>query len=767
MHRGDCCELHVADSVGCRRVLLWPFDRPAPVSDSAHVAVVPLRTSWHAITAAHARECEPSTPRSRSIGAAVLPYQLEPALAVASGATRVLLADEVGLGKTVQAGWIVSDLIERDRDARVLIAVPAGLRRQWASELERLFGVAVVAVDAAWLRGAVRDVPADISPWARSGVYLASLDFLKRHDVTTSLQSHVWDLLVVDEAHGAAAPTDRHTALARVSAQTRRIVALSATPFSGDASAFLSVASLGGTPADDPPLMFRRSREDVGGQARRRHRFATIRISRAEFRLQRLLERYSRDVWREAAGDVEGARLAVTILRKRALSSPAAAERSIRRRLALLEGAVSTPRQVSFFDDDEPPDDEASDAALAAPGLANAAREERWLAVMADAAAAVASQDSKLRGLIRLLRRIRGEAAIVFTEYRDTLRHIERALPGALQLHGGMTSEERAVVQRRFNDEGGLLLATDAASEGLNLHARCRLVINYEVPWNPARLEQRIGRVDRIGQRRAVHAVTFVARDTAEDLVIANLARRLARVAATLGERDRLAAFLDDARVARSVIGAAPLPAEQPRDPMEVAAVLRPPALQVDADRAADRLRRRGAAAPGVPRIAAASLRAPRGIAPGVVFAIRLVMRAASGDIAAERLVFLHTAGRVHRPRAAADIRQVARSGLDMIRRHLQDAVPDLDAWRRTVEASHTRALDALISRERALSIRPLDIVPVQHGLFDRREAIAADRRGERDRLLDCEHAERIRLLESRQQLTLADVPVAVLVLWR
>src|SRR5262249_8998536 len=83
---------------------------------------------------------------------------------------------------------------------------------------------------------------------------------------------------------------------------------------------------------------------------------------------------------------------------------------------------------------------------------------------------------------------------------------------------------------------------------------RCRLVVNYELPWNPARLEQRIGRVDRIGQHRVVHALTLVARDTAEDLVVARLARRLARIAATLGERDRLASLFPDVRTARAVI---------------------------------------------------------------------------------------------------------------------------------------------------------------------------------------------------------------------
>ena len=301
--------------------------------------------------------------------------------------------------------------------------------------------------------------------------------------------------------------------------------------------------------------MFRRSRTDVGDPRRRRHHFARVRITHAEERLQRLLERYSRSVWNEPVADRDGARLAVTILRKRALSSPAAAAKSLRRRLALLQGRAQPPRQLQLFEDDDALDDEVASGALASPGLADTARELRCLVSLIAAADAAQGADSKLRYLQRLVRRLGGESAVVFTEYRDTLLLLAAALPPTLQLHGGLVAAERAAVQERFNREGGLLLATDAAADGLNLHHRCRLVVNYELPWNPARLEQRIGRVDRIGQRRTVHALTLTARDTAEDLVIANLARRLSRVVAALGADDRLGAFLDDARTAGIVIG--------------------------------------------------------------------------------------------------------------------------------------------------------------------------------------------------------------------
>ena len=466
LSHADCRELHLdGGDPPRRRVLLWPFDRPVAadiLTAAPRPRSVRLLTWATAVGAAIAAAVDPLTPRARAAAARILPYQLAPAVAMAGGTPRLLLADEVGLGKTIQASWIVADLLERERAARILIAVPAGLRRQWIAELSDWFAITSVAVDARWLRRMVADVPGDVSPWAPPGVYVGSVDFLKHGDVAASLDAHVWDLLVVDEAHIATSPTERYAALAAVAARARRVVTITATPYSGDTAGFASMAALGSTTADLPPLMFRRSREDVGDPRRRRHRFAVVRITSAEARLQRLLERYTRKVWWGAPANADGARLAITILRKRALSSPAAAARSLRRRLELLRtaGVAPTPRQPVLFDEDDDADDEVPDRALGAPGLADSDLERRWLAALIEAADGAAGVDSKERYLRRLLDRVGHEPVIVFTEYRDTLRQLASALPPSLHLHGGLTASERGVVQARFNDTGGLLLAS-------------------------------------------------------------------------------------------------------------------------------------------------------------------------------------------------------------------------------------------------------------------------------------------------------------------
>ena len=142
---------------------------------------------------------------------------------------------------------------------------------------------------------------------------------------------------------------------------------------------------------------------------------------------------------------------------------------------------------------------------------------------MTEAARHAARSESKAGRLLRWLSRVL-EPVIVFTEYRDTLHRLERLIRATgrqvTTLHGGLGRAERNRAQAAFNAGGVSLLATDAAAEGLNLHHHCRIVIHYELPWRPARLEQRAGRVDRLGQSKRVHEIALVAADTAERLVI-------------------------------------------------------------------------------------------------------------------------------------------------------------------------------------------------------------------------------------------------------
>ncbi len=216
---------------------------------------------------------------------------------------------------------------------------------------------------------------------------------------------------------------------------------------------------------------------------------------------------------------------------RRAASSTLALERTLTRRLLLL-GAAAEPMQASLpWDDEDESDDAGSAAMLARPGLANETDERASIEHLLTLSRA-SEAGSKIRWLLRALARIT-EPAIVFTEYRDTVEAVLAALPPAVRagsISGASPPELRRHVVEAFNrGELDLLVATDAAGEGLNLHHRCRLVIDLELPWNPLRLEQRIGRVDRFGQQRTVHAVRLFHPRTVEERVLERLRLRQRR----------------------------------------------------------------------------------------------------------------------------------------------------------------------------------------------------------------------------------------------
>jgi superfamily II DNA or RNA helicase len=490
----------------------------------------------------------------------LMPYQLEAAVAMLRhGATRILIADAVGLGKTIQAGVILLELSHQSDTFRGLVLVPAGLREQWSAELALHFGLTSIRADSAWLKSTTSDRPSHVNPWSLPGIYISSHDFVKRPEALRPLEDVTWDLVVVDEAHAAGLTTDRRVAIHAVAQRSRRVVLLTATAPADDPGALIALCRLGSLHQHDPVWLFSRTRAGVDATPPRKSVAIAVRPSNAEVHMHELLNRYSLLVWKEAtARKDERARLVSIILRKRALSSAQSLVSSVRRRIALLSSAQRPAMEqlcLPLADEDPLADGEPRDA-LAAPGLSDAVRERRWLTAILETASRAARNETKAHTLLRLLRRIR-QPAIVFTEYRDTLARLERQVStlgrAVLTLHGGLSPSERTRVTHRFNEGRAVLLATDAAAEGLNLHHHCHVVVHYELPWNPARLEQRAGRVDRLGQDARVHEIALVAADTAERLVVAPLVARAVRARSVPGGSPMLA-VLAESRVADAVM---------------------------------------------------------------------------------------------------------------------------------------------------------------------------------------------------------------------
>ncbi len=529
-------------NAGRERALLTPFDRPSIVDKVFRPAVV-RRGRW--MQALRERLSTLSTDfQLRAAADAridLFPYQLEPALAVVRGLTpRLLIADDVGLGKTIQAGLILAELRLRRQAERVLILTPAALRSQWQSELADRFRLEAEVIDAAALARQVATHWRGLNPWALDGIRIVSIDFAKRPEALGPILESFWDVVLVDEAHGATAVNERAAAVRLLASRARRLVLLTATPHTGRHEAFVDLCRLGRLDDEEPIALFRRTRSAVGHRITRRVRLFRVRPTAAERDMHIILRAYIRRVWR-GAGDASGSRLAMIVLAKRACSSAGSLQQSAERRLALLSGepiARQAALPFSQLSDDDQAADRVPDETLAAPGFEDVGDERDWLLRVIRAANTASKSESKIRFIVRLLGRTT-EPALVFTEYRDTLDRVLLSIgdgTSVVSLHGGQTEDERRAACRQFvGGDARVMVATDAASEGLNLQRTCRLIVNLELPWNPMRLEQRIGRVDRIGQTRVVHACHLLARGTSESVILGRLVARWESARRTLG----------------------------------------------------------------------------------------------------------------------------------------------------------------------------------------------------------------------------------------
>ena len=538
---------------GGRLRVLAPFDRLAPIRSgrwrrrrrravlgSALAATAAARPAGGLWTAAHS-------------AIDLHAYQLAPAMAVLAGATRLLLADGVGLGKTIQAGLVLAELRERGWAERALIVCPAGLRSGWTAELSSRFGIAAVTFDQDGVAEAEASLPPGVNPWTAAATAVASIDFIKRTDVLAAASAVPFDVLIVDEAHHLTPGTERGRAIERLARQTPWCVFASATPHSGDQAAFDFLCSLGGHA--DPIAIFRRSRADAGVAGCRRTHALPVHPAGAEAALLAGVDRYAEAIWNARGRTDPGAQLLAILLARRAASSVLAIERTLSRRLSILEGRDQPTQARLPWQEDECDDEDRTPLSVA--GLDDPSEEKAAVATLI-AAARTCGPGSKVRRALRIAARVR-EPVIVFTEFRDTVDAVLSCVPaglGAVCLHGAMAPSERQQIVAAFNSGAAdVLVATDAAGEGLNLHHRCRLVVDLELPWNPLRLEQRVGRVDRLGQQRRVHAVRLFHAGGIEARVFGQLQMRQRRA-----DLEATAPLGADIELARAIFDGSPLP---------------------------------------------------------------------------------------------------------------------------------------------------------------------------------------------------------------
>jgi ERCC4-related helicase len=743
----------------CR--LLTPFDRPIAIRrDPAIRATTPRRWMHHLHVLRAERRAFGELRAALRAGIDLLPFQLEPALAVARGvASRFLLADEVGLGKTIQAGLMLAELQQRGWCEHALIVTPAGLRQQWSDELWRRFEIRATVMDAASLAAQAEALPFDVNPWTVEPVVMTSIDFLKQPEVIRALTMHVWDLLIVDEAHQATIASMRYEAIDALAARARHVVLLTATPHAGDDRAYRALCAIGELDSG-PMVLFRRTREQAGLPRSRRVHLLPVQLTPETVEMHRLLAHYLAQLWKLArARGARNLQLVAMVLGKRAFSSARSLGASLERRMGGSACEIDPSAQANLplgFDDD------LSDEALmpAAPAFERPEEEHSVLQRLLDATHAAQSSDPKMRVLRRIVRRIR-EPLIIFTEYRDTLDGIRDEIAHLRRitaLHGGQTSRERQESVRAFTEGAAdVLIATDAGSEGLNLHGTCRLVINLELPWNPIRLEQRIGRVDRIGQTRTVHAINLFAEGTAERTVLASLQRRIDRI--RMSEIDVAACVIDQMEPPQRSV-----PAETYTRTIDLSAAARAEALRLRDTRQVRRVQSH------VPEWTV-PVTVVRGAGAAIVALFRIRLITSAGRLLEDDLVPVHLP--INPPRRRLDRNEVRELAESLIR----DFGSELLRYARahgeeragTIAAATAPTVATAAAREHEIAHAAAARGPhlVQAGLFDIRALKQKWTGEERREALLHQSDSRASLLAAGSSVRLANDPELVMLLIR
>ena len=507
---------------------------------------------------------------------------------------RFLLADDPGAGKTIMAGLYIKELLLRDDVKQCLIIAPGGLVEQWQDELFFKFGLRFDM-----LTNQLIDAQANFNVFETNPMLIARMDQLSRNEqLQAQLKETEWDLIIVDEAHrmgahyfgGELRKTKRFLLGEILGEITRHLLLMTATPHSGkeeDFQLFLTLLDRDRfegkqrKSADVSGIMRRMVKEDLltfEGRKLFPERIAETvpyELTALEYDLYEEVTHYVREGMNRAER-IGGKRkntvgFALTVLQRRLASSPEAIYRSLVRRTERLERKKleiqnGTYRDseatvdVSDIDEDEfnaeeleHMEEELLDAATAAQTVDELNVELAELADLVKTARVVreAGTDRKWTELSNILqdhalttdRHGRPRKFIIFTEHRDTLDYLQTKIgsllgkPEAVRaIHGGVRRTERRQITEEFtkNRDCQILLATDAAGEGLNLQA-AHLMVNYDLPWNPNRIEQRFGRVHRIGQEEVCRLWNIVAANTREGEVFTRLLEKLEQMRKTYG----------------------------------------------------------------------------------------------------------------------------------------------------------------------------------------------------------------------------------------
>ena len=500
------------------------LDRKIQILDPAKTQLIPDTSPQFAksllFMESQLRQAVPSDSRVRAGHLAAMdsvPYQLEPARqALRQPRHRILIADSVGLGKTLEAGILVSELIARGRGRRILVLAVSSMLTQFQKEFWNRFTIPLTRLDSTGIQRVRRWIPANHNPFHYYDKAIISIDTLKQvREYGSYLESAYWDIIVIDEAHNVAdrgTGSQRSRLAQRLSSSSDTLIMLSATPHDGKARSFASLMNmLDPTAIADPDdyrredfsrkgLVIRRFKKDIQGQVTKAFRDREIhalpfKSSPLEEEAFEALLQVCTDGGRTASGRRD---LFTVGLEKGLFSSPRACLQTVQQRLNARERDGET----------------ASEEVRSLEVLRTKLERIDW------------ESSSRYQALLKAIRKHpfqwngkdRDDRLVVFTERIETLKWLREGLMRDLKLkesqvgilHGTMSDVDQQEVVDAFGNRERpvrLLICSDVASEGINLHFRCHRLIHFDMPWSLMVFQQRNGRIDRYGQERTPEIV--------------------------------------------------------------------------------------------------------------------------------------------------------------------------------------------------------------------------------------------------------------------
>ncbi len=491
---------------------------------------------------------------------------------LASGNLNWLIADDVGLGKTIEVGMLLSALIKRGTHKRILLITPAGLVKQWQEELSSKFGLNEFRIygDDFMIN--------EPRHWKLHDHVIGSVDRLKSADhLENLLRSEPWDLVVFDEAHRLSRvqygmkleSSGRFRLAAKMRTKTDAVLLLTATPHQGKKDKFQALLELIRPELGEKIFRLDENREILHDMVIRnkkadvtdaegnfifqgKHSYQIqVKLNTKELDFDKALRKYLREGYTAMAANGAPTGRAIgfvlTTYRKLAASSIAAIEKALRRRLEMLMSHAEIT--THFSGDEEAPDERYSgeweEEVARAPAKQFFKGETDLLRDLIVKAKDLYGEDSKKKMFLNeilgeVLAKKPTEKVVIFSEYRGTQEYIADVIrqtygeKSVSVLHGSLGLEDREQAIAHFEDVGQFLISTEAGGEGINLHRQCHMMVNYDLPWNPMRIVQRVGRLYRYGQKKKVVVFNMNVADSMDGQVLNILYSRIDQVVGDL-----------------------------------------------------------------------------------------------------------------------------------------------------------------------------------------------------------------------------------------